>query len=278
MDANGNPIRDNDYYKVIQAESNPINYPLFQLGTVPFHGDYMEITPSPRILPPAVAFGFWVYNVNPLEPTIFHTAWTDNRDVRPPNGDTWGDWVNYSAPDSVQDSGWEATYPCSNGPNTGMRNQNIYTANVNKGIIVGSPGNTKQLDLALKSEGGRTFIVFIKNITELEKTLNLRILEIGGVNASFDQFANDDHIQVKVEPYSSVSTTVYVDRSTRTLAPVTVNVFEGIKLVGYVILNPDPTNLPLTDPNNPFQNLGHETHDPDVSAPKVWNYDLGSPR
>ena len=56
---------------------------------------------------------------------------------------------------------------------------------------------------------------------------------------------------------------------------MTVNAFEGLKLVGYVVLNPDPTNLPLSDPDNPFQDLGKETHDPDVSAPQVWNYDLG---
>ena len=274
LDSNGNPIEEGGYYKVIQAESNPINYPLFQLGTVPFHGDYMEITPSPRILPPAVAFGYWIYNVNPLEPTIFHAAWADNRDVRPPNGDIWGDWVNYSAPNSAQDSGWEGP-SCSYSANTGMRNQNVYTANINKGIIVGSPGNTKQLDLSSSSEGGRTFVVFIKNTTDLEKSLSLQILEIGRVKASFDQFKNDDNIKVKIRPHSSVSTTVYVDRSTRSLAPVRVNASEDCKLMGYVILNPDPTNLPLSDPNNPFQNLGHETHNPDVSAPIVWSYDLG---
>ena len=55
-----------------------------------------------------------------------------------------------------------------------------------------------------------------------------------------------------------------------------VNAFEGLKLVGYVVLNPDPTNLPLNDPNNPFQDLGNETHNPDVTAPVVWNYDLGT--
>ncbi|NTV80126.1 MAG: hypothetical protein HGA24_01700, partial [Candidatus Aminicenantes bacterium] len=155
-----------------------------------------------------------------------------------------------------------------------MRNQNIYTANINKGLIMGSPGNTKQLDLPLTGEGGRTFVVFVKNTSEFERTLNLVILQIGGVDASFDQFQNDDNIQVEVQPYSSVSRTVYVDRSTRKLAPVTVNAFEGLKLVGYVVLNPDPTNLPLSDPDNPFQDLGRETHDPDVSAPSVWNYDL----
>lgn len=275
LDSSGNPIEEDGYYRVIKAESNPINYPLFQMGTVPFHGDYIEITPSIKILPPAIAFGFWIYNINPLEPTLFHAAWTDNRDVRPPNGNMWGDWVNYSAPNSIQDDGWEGTYPCSDGSKTGMRNQNIYTANINKGLIMGSPGNTKQLDLPLSGEGGRTFVVFVKNTTEFERTLRLVILQIGGVNASFDQFEDDNSIQVRVQPYSSVSTTVYVDRSTKTLAPMTVNAFEGLKLVGYVVLNPDPTNLPLNDPDNPFENLGKETHDPDVSAPLVWNYDLG---
>jgi hypothetical protein len=278
LDANGKPIEENGYYKVIQAESNHINYPLFQLGTVPFHGDYLEITPSSRILPPAIAFGCWAYNISPLEPINFHTAWTDNRDVRPPNGDIWGDWTIYNAPNSTQDLDWPypPPLPCSDGSNTGMRNQNVYTANINNGIIMGSPGNTKQLDLRLRREGGRTFVVFVKNTTEFEKKLNLVILQIGRVNASFDQFKNDDFMQVKVPPYSSVSTTVYVDTSARELAPVLVNAFEGLKLVGYVVLNPDPTNLPLSDPNNPFQDLGKETHDPDVSAPLVWNYDLGN--
>jgi len=275
LDANGNPIKEDGYFKVIQAEFNHINYPLFQLGTVPFHSDYLEVTPSVKILPPAVAFGSWIYNINPFEPTSFHTAWTDNRDVRPPNGDVWGNWVDYNAPSSIQDSDWSVPPLCSNGSNTGMRNQNIYTANINKGIIMGSPGNTKQLDLPLGGRGGRTFVVFVKNTTEFEKTLNLAIFQIGGVNASFDQFQDDDRIQVKVQPYSSVSCTVYVDRSTRTLAPVTVNAFEGLKLVGYIILNPDPTNLPVSDPNNPQYPLLHETHNPDVSAPQVWNYDLG---
>jgi uncharacterized delta-60 repeat protein len=275
LDANGNPIKEDGYFKVIQAEFNHINYPLFQLGTVPFHSDYLEVTPSVKILPPAVAFGSWIYNINPFEPTSFHTAWTDNRDVRPPNGDMWGNWWDYYAPSSRQDSDWSVPPLCSNGSNTGMRNQNIYTANINKGIIMGSPGNTKQLDLPLGGRGGRTFVVFVKNTTEFEKTLNLAIFQIGGVNASFDQFQDDDRIQVKVQPYSSVSCTVYVDRSTRTLAPVTVNAFEGLKLVGYIILNPDPTNLPVSDPNNPQYPLLHETHNPDVSAPQVWNYDLG---
>jgi len=276
LDSNGNPIEENGYFKVIQAESNPINYPLFQLGTVPFHGDFIEVTPSVKFLPPAIGLGSWIYNINPLEPTSFHTAWTDNRDVRPPGGNTWGNWANYNAPSSIQDPGWQGP-GCSDGSNTGMRNQNIYTANINKGIIMGSPGNTKPLDLPLSGEGGRSFVVFVKNTTEFEKTLKLAILQIGGVNASFDQFENDDSMQIKVQPYSSVSTTVYVDRSSRKLAPLTVNAFEGFKLVGYVILNPDPTNLPLSDPDNPFQDLGNETHDPDVSAPLVWNYDLGSP-
>ena len=276
LDANGNPIEEDGYYRVIQAEYNHINYPLFQLGTVPFHGDYLEVTPSVRMLPPAVAFGKWIYNINPLEPTSFQTAWTDNRDVRPPSGDMWGDWVNYNAPGSIQE-GWPDPVPpdCLDGFKTGLRNQNIYTANINKGLIMGSPGNTKQLDLPLTGEGGRTFVVFVKNTTEFERTLNLVILQIGGVNASFDQFRNDDNIEVTIQPHSSVSRTVFVDRSTRTLAPVTVNAFEGLRLVGYVILNPDPTNLPLSDPDNPFQDLGKETHDPDVGAPLVWNYDLG---
>jgi Tol biopolymer transport system component len=274
LDAKGKPIEEGGYYRVIQAEYNHINYPLFQLGTVPFHGDYLDVTPSVRILPPAIAFGYWIYNINPLEPTSFHAAWTDNRDVRPPSD---GDWVSYNAPTSSQE-GWVYPPPsaCADGSKTGMRNQNIYTAHINRGLDMGSPGNTKQLDLTMTGQGGRTFVVFVKNTTDKARTLNLVLLEIGGVNASFDQFKDDNSLKVNLQPYSSASCTVYVDRSRRSLAPVVVNAFEGLKLVGYVVLNPDPTNLPLNDPNNPFNDLGNETHDPDVSAPVVWNYDLGT--
>ena len=128
LDESGNPIStpDGSYYQVLQAEYNHINYPLFQQGTVPFHGDYLDVTPSVKILPPAIAFGSWIYNINPLEPTSFHAAWTDNRDVRPPNGNMWGDWVGYRRRPRIKNwLGYQLPPTCGDGSKTGMRNQNI---------------------------------------------------------------------------------------------------------------------------------------------------------
>jgi hypothetical protein len=158
-----------------------------------------------------------------------------------------------------------------------MRNQNIYTASLNHGVIVGSPGNTKQLDIE-----ERAFVVFVKdtigiiNEDEVEnRSFELTLEEIGGATASFDQF--DDAVKsltISVPPYSSVSSTVYVNPSGSLFAPVRVNVREGGALVGYVILNPDSTNSPILDPGSGY--LGDEHHNPKMSNPKIWRYDVGN--
>ena len=79
---------------------------------------------------------------------------------------------------------------------------------------MGSPGNTKQLDLPMTGDGGRTFVVFVKDTTGTTRTLNLVLFQIGGVNASFNQFQDVNSLQVNLQPYSSASCTVYVDRWT----------------------------------------------------------------
>ena len=50
VDASGEPVKDSDgYYVLIKAEDNPVNYPLFQTGTRPFHGDYLDLASAPQI-------------------------------------------------------------------------------------------------------------------------------------------------------------------------------------------------------------------------------------
>jgi hypothetical protein len=254
---------------LIQAEASFINEPLFSLGTRPFHGDYMEIVSAQQILPPpATIANSWVFNTGSL-PTTFPVAWTDNRNVWPPGGSLWGDWTTYNPPTSIQDGDFGQTNPCNYSGHTGMKNQNVYSANLNHGIMIGSPGNTKQLDIKQ-----RTFVVFVKNTTETAKSLQLTINEIGGVNASFEQFSNKDSLNVVVAPYSSVSTSVYVDFSTNKFAPVRVDVSEGSTLVGYAILNPDSLKNLVLDPEG--GNLGDERHTPIISNPKIYKYDVGN--
>ncbi|MCK4827216.1 exo-alpha-sialidase, partial [bacterium] len=127
-----------------QREYNPPNYPLFVGGTVAFIGDYIDITPAPAFLfdPVEESWHFntgYTPNENPQEVPLdtFHVTWTDNRDVRPPSDD---DWKTYTPPNVPT-----STTPCIDGAKTGMRNQNIYTSAITRGIIVGAPVNTKRL-------------------------------------------------------------------------------------------------------------------------------------
>ena len=81
---------------VEQLQYNPPNLKLFQLGTVPFVGDYIDLTPSPAFVPNGS--GGWKYNTAPASSPLFHVVWTDNRDVVPPVD---GDWTKYTPPGST---------------------------------------------------------------------------------------------------------------------------------------------------------------------------------
>jgi uncharacterized delta-60 repeat protein len=278
LDGNGNPIPDGDYFKAIQAEYNPPNLPIFQLGKRPFDGDYIDLAAAPLILPPPVAGGSWAYNTAEGHPVTFHSAWADNRDVRPPADGWWGNWANYTPPASPQDYAYTHAGGCdANG--TGMRNQNVYTASIGKGVFVGSPGNTKQLDLENAIPGGRrTFVVLVKNFTDYAKTLQMVIPNIsGGGTAWFKQDGTEKTMDIVVPAYSSYSATVYVDHAGGQLLPVRVDVNENGSLVGYALLNPDPLNLPVDDPDSDVPAyLTYEKHTPRVQNPRVYNYDLGN--
>ncbi len=280
------------YHSVTQGEHNIINLPLFELGSKPFHGDYMDMASSPHILPPPVANGIWNYNTDFEEPTIFHATWTDNRDVRPsvffvsPN-DLWGDWVDFRPAISPQDSGWEPTYPCLSGDSTGNRNQNVYTASLTKGVIVGSPWNTKQLDISEGTPGGRrTFVVFVKNLTQNDRNFYLSFDRtppfLNKAHAFFEQNGDKDEMWIQVGGYSSVSLTVYVNPTSEydSMAPVKVDVREDDpdtgELVGYILLNPDMTNRRVMDPYDNEIYLGDEKHEPLVGKPKIWKYEFGN--
>lgn len=273
LDEDGNPYppcEDCDPF-LWQGQFNYSGLPLFHLGTKPFQGDYIEVVSSPHILPPsAPSSNSWVFNTDPLEPTRSHGVWTDTRDVWPPAGDLFGNWITYTPPNSVQDTGFEQENPCNPDiDTTGMRNQNIYTADLNHGIIVGSPGNSKQLNTQ------RAFVVFVKNTTENKKLLNLTIIPSEGVSASFEQFTpTKSSLVVTVLPYSSVSSTVYVEENSNRFAPVRVDITENSTLVGRVYLNPDSTDNPLLGPDG--KPLFEESHRPGMRNPKIWKYHVGN--
>ena len=101
----------------------------------------------------------------------FHATWTDNRDVVPPAN---GDWTHYTPPvpantRSVFDTG--AALPACKTGQEGMRNQNIYTAQITGGLIAGAKGNSKPLGTTKNPANNQTvlfqraFAVEAQNVT-----------------------------------------------------------------------------------------------------------------
>ena len=81
--------------RVVQPlQVNPPNLPMFRQGTTPFMGDYIDVDGGAGIR--AGRQGRWaLQHRRHRPPPVFHAAWTDNRDVRPPVG---GDWTRYTPP------------------------------------------------------------------------------------------------------------------------------------------------------------------------------------
>jgi hypothetical protein len=257
-------------YHFQQVQFNPPNYPLFKAGTVPFHGDYIDITPSPMFLRDFVfspmSFGasmgssIWRFNTEDSDPSDFHVTWTDNRDVVPPIDNIWTDY-NAPEPGCIEED-------------TGMRNQNVYTSKLTDGILIGSPVNFKP-----PGSIQHAFIVFVKNTTGLTKHFRLTI-SASSVMASFLQFDPDKPtVEVSVPPHSSICRPVFV---WPTSAPILIGVEvteisappNGDPIPGgfqdIILLNLDPTN-PI---NNDIVN--YESHDPEITNVNILNWDLSN--
>jgi parallel beta-helix repeat protein len=271
-----------------QLQVNAPNLPLFKLGTTPFIGDYIDIAPSPSFVPNGA--GGWVYNTAASStPPVFHVAWTDNRDVKPPFD---GNWTKYTPPtyNGPRPPHGQAVEVCQPGW-AGGRNQNIYTARVTGGLIVGSPGNSKPLN----TQFARAFVVFARNTTETlaPRVFRMRILnQPPGGRASFSQFpappftpTSDPpvaYVDVTVPRLSTASRTVYVT-SSDPHAPVTVDVSEigsiGAEneipggLEGTIYLNLDVSNPEVDNPevDNP------EVDNPEVDNAEVYNPEVDNP-
>lgn len=266
-----------------QLQVNPPNFPLFSGGTEPFVGDYLDIAASPTIVPGAQP-GSWKFNTDPSTSIEFQAVWADNRDVRPPAN---GDWTDYTSPVSVSTTGisvYDPTKPqpsCITGQ-TGMRNENIYSARITQGLAVGSSSNSKAL-----GKIQRAFPVTVENSTSQVKTFRLSIAnQPPGGEASFLQFPTAGLpdpltvLDVTIPPGSSISRMVFVT-SSAALAPILVNVAEiaapgavGPRpggLQGSVELNPDPLN-----PANPAI-ANTEIFNPAIANPAIANPAIANP-
>lgn len=260
---------DPDNPLAVQLQHNMPNLRIFGGGTVPFLGDYIDITPSPMFVPQGNG---WAYNTDPASKPVFHAVWTDNRDVRPPG--PGGEWWDYVAPGEG----------CGelDQNKTGVRNQNIYTSRITEGIIAGSPGNTKSLNI------DRAFVVFVKNTTAAPRDLILEIVETSGATAYFMKAGENvgSQLLVTVLPQSSVSATVMVEPyPTNEYATVRINVLDEYEeLLTYILLNPDSTNPGIEphegwDPGSPHVGSDGETRGVHVSPADVinWDYSVDSP-
>jgi hypothetical protein len=282
-----------------QLQINPPNLPMFKLGTVPFIGDYIDLTPTPAFVP--AGGGRWVYNTAASASVpLFHTTWTDNRDVRAPLD---GNWANYTPPTIVGGTGESLFDPsqtvavCHAG-NAGSRNQNIYTARISGGLLVAAPGNSKQLSTTLQ----RGFVVFATNETTTTKIFRMTVLAqpVGG-RASFEQFPLPPYtasspaprivLDVSVPGRSTASRTLYVT-SSDPKAQVFVSVTQVAAVGGdpvpgglsdRVIINPDIDNPDIDNPDIDNPDIDNpdidnaEVYNPDIDNPDIDNPDIDNP-
>jgi len=263
---------------IAQFKFNVPNLPLFSTGEVPFFGDYIEVVPSPLFVPDGSS---WSYNFAPSVNPLFHASWTDNRDVVPPAD---GNWQNYTP--AVPVGATSIFQPGSSIPNCrpgqeGMRNQNIYTSQITGGLVVGAPGNAKQLGTTVFNNTTvafqRAFAVEAQNVTN--KPLNVRFTianQPTGGSASFLQFSPLTRLDITIPAFSSVSRSVFVT-SSNPEATVTVNVAQINAIGGSVVanglsssavLNPDITNPSITNPS---------ITNPSITNPSITNLEVTNP-
>jgi Putative Ig domain/Galactose oxidase, central domain len=258
-----------------QFKFNVPNLPLFGSGELPFLGDYIDVVPTPMFVSNGNS---WSYNFKPSENPLFHATWTDNRDVVPPAN---GDWTHYAPPVptgtvSIFQPGQPVV--CVPGQE-GMRNQNIYTAQITGGLVVGAPGNAKPLGTTTFNGATvpfqRAFAVEAQNVSGalIDVRFSIANQPTGG-KASFLQFSQLTTLDISIPGYSSVSRSVFVT-STNPEASVTVNVAQIGSIGGSptpnglsqtAVLNPDGTNPIITNPETPA-----------ITNPAITNYEVTNP-
>jgi hypothetical protein len=270
----------------VQLQYNRPNLPLFSRGRFPFIGDYIDIA-GPQYL--SMPGGGWAWNTGRTADRpapLFHVTWADNRNVGTP-----------------RDLNWERFTPAVTGPNqivcvpgqVGIRNQDIYAAQLRPGLVVSAPYNSKRI-AGLQ----RSFAVIARNTTDTEREYLFRILPSPGVIGSFDQFAGFGALDgsgaplapltgivVRIPRFSSATRTVFValqdplvdpDAAPDVLVPVVVDeVAPGTPtptgISDFVYLNPDFENADFENPD--FENA--ELHNPDFENINPLNPDFENP-
>ncbi len=268
-----------------QLQVNAPNLPMFSQGTVPFLGDYIDVSGQTFAVNPAT--GLWTFNTSASAPPVFFASWTDNRDVVPPIDPNTGfvDWSKYTPPASATNLGDGTSasildptqkVPLCQNAFTGSRNQNIYLSRITEGLLVGSPQDAKPLLPAPKQ---RAFVVTVQNMTAQDRVVTLSIAPGPGVSASFQQGSSALSLTgLSVGSRSGIARPVFAS-SANAAGTLTVNVTETTPLCnpclsGSVILNPEGSVTPLAQPDGSTVDVGSvEVYTPSFA---IWNPDNNS--
>jgi hypothetical protein len=272
-----------DSENIQQLDFDAPNLPMFQLGTVPFVGDYIDIA-GPTFVPyMSGAKQMWRFNNQASDPDYTHIVWTDNRNVVQPAD---GNWANYTP---VGSSGGTSKFdPNSSAPTctpgqTGVRNQDIYTATLSSGLILGSKANYIQTSAVAVRE----YPVTIENPTgqTLYYLLAIQNQPTSG-SASFLQYPISGQgpltaLKVGVLPYSSASRSVFI-ASPDPNPIVSVNAAQTDSSYSNIVpngltstttLNSDTSNPNISNPN--ISNI--EIYNPNISNPNISNPNISNP-
>ncbi|HEY2404031.1 MAG TPA: putative Ig domain-containing protein [Steroidobacteraceae bacterium] len=270
----GQPSDDNLH----QLQVNPPNLPMFQGGTVPFMGDYIEVS-GPAFVSPAQSGAGWQFNTA-TDATGLAT-WTSNQDVRPPVS---GDWTQTTSPD------------CPIAPLLdGSRNQNIYFSRITQGLSFTAPQQSKPLSTTLP----RAFVLDLFNSTDLPHTFALTFKNLSAnVYASFATLPTplpatlptpSSQIFVTLPPRSGATRSVFA-LSANTTAAIQIQANESnpdgspysgsaAPLSGFVVLNADPTVPALINPDNSPTGSNIQTvelYTPNISNPNISNPNISN--
>ena len=255
-----------------QLQFNPPNLPLFQQGSVPFIGDYIDIA-GQTFLPPDTPNGSWRFNSTPGGEVVHYAVWTSNQDVRPPAPPfTWSDFTPPGSPNC-------------NPVLTGTRNQNVYSSRITQGLLVTAPQNSKPLSTTLT----RTFVILTQNLTIFDRSFLLSVAaQPTGGQASFAASGPvAATLDVFIPAHSGVARSLFVtssDSSARIDVDVAETSAPGVLLpgglTGFVVLNPDPTVPQLVNPDGvgPGQDITViEIYNPNISNPNISNPNVANP-
>jgi len=275
---------------------NRINSPHSAVGTSAFAGDYTDLAPYVQFILDPGAGWRWATEAGDVPTRGFHSVWTDNRHLIPPQNpnplDTsfqeWNEFDTYGAPNS-------GALSCAN---PGSRNADVLTARINSGLVISAPTTFKQLDAE------RSFPFTVGNQSNFDKFYEIETTTgalYSKLNPVYDEV---DAVRVMVFPYSSTSQLLTVqssDMSNGYVGPFKVEVRElvcstppdanseffsdqveacvfcsdadysdGTCQYGSVVFN-------AFDGNNPVGNLGDgeaESFGPTISNAFVINYNV----